>query len=60
MTSYPKLSSPRQQWTFIISYSFKGQEVNLLGVGMKDNEVFITVFSDLCVLNLIVIDSNFL
>ena len=34
--------------------------MNLLGVGMKDNEVFITVFSDLCVLNLIVTDSNFL
>lgn len=26
VTSYPKLSSPRQQWTFIISYCFEGQE----------------------------------
>ena len=36
--------------------------MNLLGVGMKDNEVFITQFSLIfvCVRNLIVTDSNFL
>ena len=46
----------------LLPISFKGQEVNLLGVGMKDNEVFITQFSLIfvCVRNLIVTDSNFL
>lgn len=48
--------------TDLLPISFKGQEVNLLGAGMKDNEVFITQFSLIfvCVCNLIVTNSNFL
>lgn len=63
MKAFKKLAlcdSVQDYKTDLLPISFKGQEVNLLGVGMKDNEVFITVFSDLCVLNLIVTDSNFL